>query len=337
MKKKGRTLKKNGNVVYFPHIKERLMEKGLDSLQQKKYKESAELLKEALQLGYDQPELYMALILALYESGQYDQARLYCKNLLQEGKGDYYEVIELYIMILIQLNEHEEVVLMLNALFEEQNVPLHKEDHFKQLLSISQKIVSGEQLKTAQEEQVQEEKGKLPLFSGSFQEQLVRIGELAERNIVPFRNELISYLSEEKAHPILQTMVLNVLREHQVNEEVQVVKLGESKKVNPANLTDVFDSSFYKQLLFFAEEMVEQQNPTLFELMKDVIDRHSFLMYPFPVLLPLEEVAFAYYVYASELIGENGNIGEHTNVSEEVLSTHLRRIRELEEISSPNI
>ncbi|WP_335869150.1 tetratricopeptide repeat protein [Bacillus sp. 2205SS5-2] len=335
MKKKRKTIEYSGNVVYFPGIKERLMEKGLDYLQEKKYREAADLLKQALDLGYEQPQIYMALILALYEGEQYEAARDFCQSLLQEGKGEYYEIIDVYLMILIQLNEHQEVVTLLNALFDEQNVPPNKEEHFKQLLSISQKVVNREQLKImeAKEEELQ-------LFTGDFQEQILVMGQLVHRNIRPYRSQLIAYLTDSNAHPMLQTMVLNVLREHEIDQELSVIKLGEQGKVIPAELVDVFDMSSYQALMVEVEEMVEQKNPSLFSLMKEMISRHSFLRYPFSLSASENVASISYYIHALALIGEMTDVNKmatEMGIRVEEIEREIRKIKKLEEFSSTDI
>ncbi|HWJ79832.1 MAG TPA: tetratricopeptide repeat protein, partial [Niallia sp.] len=107
------------NIIYFPNLDKRLLEKGLDAIQQKKYKDALPLLNDALERNPDNSDIKIGLILSYYELGMLEDAKLIAKGMLAEGSGDYLQVLDLYIMILVQLHEYEEIVTTIEVLLED--------------------------------------------------------------------------------------------------------------------------------------------------------------------------------------------------------------------------
>ncbi len=132
-----------GKVIAFPGLKDRLFEKGVDALEEGDAHAACDLLSQAYELESLNPEISTALVLALYECKEYEEAQGICREMLLEGVGDYFETVDMYLMILIQLHEHQDVVDTLHALFDEKEVPFEKEEHFKKLLQFSEKMLNA--------------------------------------------------------------------------------------------------------------------------------------------------------------------------------------------------
>ncbi len=324
-----------GKVVYFPGLKERLLEKGVQALESGEVYKSSDLLIQAYELDPENADINTALVLALYESKQYEKAQTICKEMLLEGIGDYFEVVDMYLMILIQLHQYKEVADTIHALFDEKEVPFEKEDHFKKLLSFSEKVLNGKETTVIEgtngnETSILKEK--------SLEEQIMVTAQLVHQNIQPFLQELRSYLMDSNAHPFLQTMILNVMREHGLEKEVIVSKLGKEASVIPAQLQDVFESDHFNETTQELEDIM-QKSPALYQHALELFKRHSFLMYPFPVEGNKKELALTYGYYIAEMFSDT--------VLEDELNAHeggkgqieplLNKVKELEEISSPNI
>ena len=325
-----------GKIVQFPGLKDRLLEKGVQALERGEVHESVQLLTQAYELEPDNPDINTALVLSLYESKQYDKAKYICKEMLLEGIGDYFEVVDMYLMILIQLHQHKEVVDTINALFDEKEVPFEKEEHFRKLLQFSEKVVNGKATVPEEEESMED---RSSIFTGkSLEEQTLIVAQLVHRNIQPFIAELQGILHDSDAHPFLQTMILNVLREHGMDKEVDVVKFGLEEKVSPSALEDVFESDFFTSVTECLDDLLAQTNPTLFQHAQELLKRHAFLLYPFTLEDEPEEIAsvYAYYtagMFADAILEEELKDRVENTQSKGILS----KLEELEEISSPNI
>ncbi|TMU85738.1 tetratricopeptide repeat protein [Bacillus sp. BHET2] len=324
-----------GKIVQFPGLKDRLLEKGLQALESGEVHESSQLLTQAYELEPDSPDINTALVLSLYESKQYDKAKYICKEMLLEGIGDYFEVVDMYLMILIQLHQHSEVADTIHALFDEKEVPFEKEEHFKKLLHFSEKVLSG---KASIPEEPGEEDLSFVLSGKSLEEQTLLVAQMVHRNIQPFIGELKAILKDSDSHPFLQTMVLNVLREHGMDKEVLVSKFGREDRVYPAALEDVFESDFFTGVSNALDDHLAQTNPTLFQHAQELLKRHAFLLYPFKLEEETGEIASVYEYYTAGMFADT--ILEE-QLKEQVENTQsqaiLAKLKELEEISSPNI
>jgi tetratricopeptide (TPR) repeat protein len=325
-----------GKIVQFPGLKDRLLEKGVKALEQGEVHESSQLLTQAYELEPDNPDINTALVLSLYESKQYDKAGSICKEMLLEGIGDYFEVVDMYLMILIQLHRHSEVVDTINALFDEREVPFEKEDHFRKLLQFSEKVVNGKA--SVPEEGASQEDQTSILTGKSLEEQTLIVAQLVHRNIQPFIGELQAALKEPAAHPFLQTMILNVLREHGLDKEVVVTKFGKEGRVSPSSLEDVFESVFFTGVTNSLDDLLAQTNPTLFQHAQELLKRHAFLLYPFTMEEEPKDIAAVYAHYTAGMFADTILEEELKDQVENTESKGiLSKLKELEEISSPNI
>ncbi|MFD2681476.1 tetratricopeptide repeat protein [Bacillus seohaeanensis] len=323
-------------IVYFPRLKERLLEKGVQALEEGKYGESTELLSQAYQLEPHNPDVSTALVLSLYENKNYHEAKDICKEMLLEGIGDYFEVIDMYLMILIQLNEHQEVVHTIHALFDEREVPFEKEEHFEKLLSFSEKVIKGKE----EPLKVTESENGLSILTGkSLEEQTLILAQLVNQNIRPYVKELLSFLQDNTAHHFLQTMILNVLREHGLSEKVTVAKGEKQTEVIPSKLHDVFETAFFINTSKWLEEFLSHQSPTLYEQAMEIFKRHSFLLYPFEIDSDYKRIGVAYAYYVASLYEDRQVQQELDGLvdNQKDLHTVLEKIEELERVSSPTI
>jgi tetratricopeptide (TPR) repeat protein len=327
-----------GKVLQFPGLKERLLEKGVQALENGDIQESADLLTQAYEMEPENPDINTALVLALYENKQYDEAKVICKEMLLEGIGEYFEVVDMYLMILIQLHQHQDVIDTINVLFDEKEVPFEKEEHFKKLLHFSEKVMDGKEPGTETKEDPEIPETTI-LKDKSLEEQTLIAAQLVHQNIRPYLPELLSYLSEETSHPFLQSMILNVLREHGFDKEISISKLNKEVKVTPSMLQDVFETDFFMKVSEELEELLSQRNPSLFQHALELVKRHSFLMYPFEFQADAENTAIVYGSYAADMFAD-AILGEELKGKIEECDecgSLLEQLKELEEISSPII
>ncbi|KKB43382.1 hypothetical protein [Bacillus thermotolerans] len=263
---------RKGNIFIFPGTSEALIQKGRAALEEKNYDQAVIFLSEALEYAADQEgDIKMALLLALYESGQHDPALEICMDMLHQGLGDYYDVLDIYMLILMHQKKYEEMSSMLTALMEEKEFPDKKKEYFESLLSLSNKM------------NMSPEKEWQPLFSGKegIREQMLKLMELTHVNIQPYMGELTAFLRDQEAHPFLQTLALNVLKEHGVEKPVEVRKFQFKETVIPAELPDAFEKGYFKGVIRQLETELADTNPVLLEQAVEMTKRHFSLLYPF--------------------------------------------------------
>lgn len=334
---------KQDNVILFPDLDRRLMAKGLDLLQQKKYKEAIRLLEQALEFDSSNADVYTGLILANFESGRLNEARQFADEMLNKGIGDYFQVADLYIMILIQLNQFEEVITTIEVLLQEHKVPAEKFEHFTKMLHYCRKM-ANEKPAYKQEEQhpMEEQENELELLSSMDpNEQVLFAARLANENIRPYVNELKKLMEAEDGHPFQKTLFINILREQEYDKEIVLSKLGRTETVIPANLPELKDMESLREVIKLLSEVVENENPVLYESIKSLVERNYFIMYPFE-LEPKDSrvLAAAFHYIAGLYFGMEdtpGSTADLYGADYILVEKAINLIRRLEEISYPNI
>ncbi|MBM7691970.1 tetratricopeptide (TPR) repeat protein [Peribacillus deserti] len=343
MRGKNKKAERDRKVIPFPGLANRLIELGLDALREKEFKEAAKHFSQARELDPDHPELNIGLVVSWVELGNYREAKALCRELLLKGIGDYFQVVNIYLMILLNLNEHQEMIHTIKALLEEKQVPPDKEEHFYKMLEFCERSLEETEIQdviTEQDEAVLTEEIDF-LAQKPEQEQLLLISQLAHANIRPYLREVQGFLRNPDAHPFLKTLLINILKEQSVHEETEIQKFSRSMKVNPEHLPDVMHTDFLIHTLDELESRLSHENPTLMEFAQSLIERHNFLLYPFePSEQGFHDWAAAYHFLIAEYQGESAplaHLAEKYSGDPDNINTIIKRIREFEEISYPII
>lgn len=341
MKKKGRK-RINGNVIQFPDLEKRLLDKGLEQLQQKNYTEAIALFEEAKILAPEDADVYVGLVLVYYEAGGLEKAKQLAEEMLKGGIGEYFQTVDLYLMILIQLHEYEEIITTIEILQEEREIPFDKQEHFSKLLAFSKRMVENKSVLEDQEifEAVEEDPPNALFVNNDPNQLVLAIAELAHKNVRQYITEVKDYLEDAEGHPFLKTMLLNILQEQEYEKEVQVEKFGRRKRIVPGVLVS---ASEMKQMQDLQKELIhiENEDPVLYQHIMSLIERHLFLLYPFE-LLPEDASLWAasYHLTGLQFNGMEPQIeemAERYDVVPDDVKSACSFIEKLEKISYPII
>ncbi|HEY2420258.1 MAG TPA: tetratricopeptide repeat protein [Neobacillus sp.] len=341
MKKREKT-ERTDNVILFPGLEKRLTDKGLEYLQNKKFAEAITHLEKARELSPDDGEILIGLVLAYFEASSFIKAKELANEMLFKGIGDYFQLVDLYLTILIQLHEYDEIVATLEALLEEKEIPSEKRDHFLTLLQFSRRMADHHQPEGNVDLPKESEKIELNLFSlHNLNEQMLAISKLAEKNIRPYIPEIQEYLIAETGHPFLKTMLLNLLKEQEYDKEITANKFDHQLVIIPTQLPDIHLQTRMKEIVNLLEDRLGSTNPTLLENIIGMVERIFFISYPFE-LKPESTSAWAaaFHFIASEYLGiplRMSDISGEYRASIEQIEMVLGQIASLEEISYPNI
>lgn len=334
---------KKDKVILFPGLEKRLLEKGLDYLKQQKYRDAIQFLEQALEHDPENSDVYVGLVLANYEAGNTHQAKELVAEMLRSGLGDYIQVIDMYLMILVQLNEYNEVVTTIEALLEEREIPADKHEHFITMLEFARKMLNGEtEVEPIERFEEEPEEDELNLFDyKNPNDQVMVAAGLAKVNIRPYIKKIMEYVASEDGHPFLKTMLLNILKEQEYAEELHVHKFGWTESFNPANLPELRDFIENSGVIKLLSDEIENDDPVLFENVQRLVERYFFLIYPFK--LPIGQAsawAAACHFIANEYYGFEDSLDSFAaiyNSQIEETEQILDFIRKLEEISYPII
>jgi tetratricopeptide (TPR) repeat protein len=347
--KKREPVKKIDNVIFFPGLEKRLTDKGLENLEKKKFNEAIKLLEEAREYDPDNDEILIGLVLAYFEASSFNKAKELAKEMLHKGIGDYLQMVDLYLTVLIQLHEYQEIVATIEVLLEEKDIPPEKHDHFLTILQFSRRMAENRQPDTdtdtesdnnftREETNIQE----LDLLSiNNLNEQMLLVSSLAEKNIRPFLPEIADYLDAEAGHPFLKTILLTLLKEQEIDRELSVLKFAMEKKVIPTQLPQVWEEPRMNEVKAFLEDRLESNNPGLFENTIRMAEQIFFISYPFE-LEPKSTGAWAaaFHHLAHYYLGMESKVdhlASEYEVSVEEIEEAMAMIEVIEKISYPNI
>ncbi|MFP7299870.1 tetratricopeptide repeat protein [Neobacillus niacini] len=340
MKKRERA-KRRDNIIFLPGLEKRLTDKGLESLQNKRYQEAITLLEEAREHDPENSDILIGLVLAYFEAGAYIKAKELANEMLLKGIGDYFHMVDLYLTVLIQLHEYQEIVSTIEALFDEKEIPPDRHDHFLTILQFSKRMADHDNQQEPIEEPEPKRPKELNLSSQSLNEQMLTISNLAEKNIRPYMDEITEYLNADTGHPFLKTMLLNLLKEQEYDKKIMVKKFSEDISVVPTELPDVQSQPRVKEIEALLEKRLEHSDPYLLENIKGMVERIFFISYPFE-FTPQETSAWAaaFHLLVLNYLGMDADlsdISDEYEITTEMIEQALMKIRELEEISYPNI
>jgi tetratricopeptide (TPR) repeat protein len=337
-KKRDRLLKKD-NVIFFPDLDKRLLEKGLDSLKQKNYREAIKLLSEAKQHNPENEDVFVGLVLAWYEAGNYKEAKALAKEMLQKGIGDYFQIVDLYIMILVQEHRYDEVIVTIEALLEEKEVPPQKLEHFNKLLQFSRKMVeSTPNMNEHKQKHVQTEID-IDWFSVREPSEQIQIASrLAHANIRAHMKGISEFLASETGDPFFKTMLLNVLKEQDYDKDLLVKKFARQAVITPNQLFDVHAHPDFAAISDQVRQVLENEDPILMENIKQLMDRYFFLLYPFRIETgEARSWAAAFHTTALNYLGqecERDQIAKIYQADGNEVKAAIDLIGEIEQISS---
>ncbi|WP_147532542.1 tetratricopeptide repeat protein [Bacillus marasmi] len=332
--------KKETNIILFPDLEKRLLEKGLDQLQRKNFTEAIKLLSQASQLNPDDEDIHLGLVVANFEIGNLAEANHRAKNMLQLGIGDYFTIVDMYIMILVQQNNYVEVVTTIEALLEEREVPPEKMEHFMKMLHFSRKMSDTRSEKNAPEQPHQIKELSFDLFSIKDPgEQVHLAGRLASSNVRAYISEISEFLSSDDGDPFFKTILLTVLKEQDYDKEIIVKKYFKELVLIP---TEIFEVHFHPDLLACLEittEKLENRDPILLDSIKQLMERYFFLIYPFRTEFELPDIcAAAFHFVALAYFGQDQDITEIVDlygVKQDDVLAAVEEISTIDEISSP--
>jgi len=340
---KKRDLTKKGNIILFPDLDQRYLERGLEAVQNKNFQEAVSCFEKAIEINPDNSEIKTGLVLSYYELGMLQESKKMAKSMLEEGQGDYLQVLDLYMMILVQLHEYEEIATTIEVLLEDKHIPAGKIEHFSKLLDFSRKMaaLSG----TMEEEYAVEDFGESGLDLASIQDQnemLLLAAKLEKANVRQYIDEVKEYIGNPQANPFFQSMLLNILKEQEYEQQVLVRKMDREMSVVPKTLEDVRLQEQTVEIMAILKEKLEHQNPVLLENIVALLERHFFLLYPFTLDGKSSgSWAAAYHSIVQDYYGMHDEMGEdigklyHVSASE--IETAKAIIASLEEISYPNM
>lgn len=305
--------RQRGKIILFPGVIERMLETAHGYVEQGQFSEANKLFEQLYDdIAHDEMQLSVYTY-SLYEVKDFQHAKEVAEQLLAIGPALYFEAMELYLTICMQLRQFKQVEKIIESLLEEGAVPNEQIEKFERLKALNAEIAENQQLQEDAHyiEQRDEELDTINFLAQPVEQQLFVVQSLAERNIRPLTEQLVAIIESENTHPFIQSLLLILLVEQQVAVDVTVKKFSFEEQVNPAQL---FLPTELPQFQVITAEVAEQleQEPSTLQFVQQLIAKHAIVTYPFEWLDEDSElVAQSYIAFVKSMFGEAQEIANH--------------------------
>jgi tetratricopeptide (TPR) repeat protein len=329
---------KNNNVVQYPNLNKVLLEKGTDMMMKQKYKDALALFDQLIELDEKQSDALVGSVVCCIELGQLVEAKKRCKEILLLGIGDYFDILNIYLSILMQLEEYQEITDTIEAIYSENNVPGTYSESFDQLLSIAKKMISeGNEFPSPPSSGIESSLIEKLNNENNTELQWSVIQQLNHRDDEEVIEVFKDFVEKKENDPVLKSFVLQMLHSKGCEDTVLVEKLGKSLEVNLKDLQDVFQMAFPHHVITHLKNTIEQKNPTLFEQTTQLWWHYLLVIYPFvPSGKEAKTWAAALHAAANELNGfqtDMEQIAKTYGVERKSIVTFYDKILDMEKYS----
>jgi tetratricopeptide (TPR) repeat protein len=294
---------KTGNVILFPKWQKVLEEESVEAIKEKRFEEALEKLDNLLSYQVKNHDIYTGKLICLMELERYDEAQELCESLIEEKDQHYYQYIHIYLTLLFQTNQYDELIQQLDDL-KPQYIPEELKEPFKQLYQMSKKMRLNADY----------DKSNLYLEAlydavnqDNHSEQRRLVQQLKKLKIQP-TEKVKAFLVDEHVHPLVKSEIYLWLKEVGHPEPIAIHKFGVQLEEVPIETQGLQDNDLYRLISERLVE-VEQQDPSLATLMRTLLLHYLSVLYP---IIPPKEDA----LYIAEALFEVGTDYLNSNSSD---------------------
>src|SRR5690606_805480 len=176
----------------------------------------------------------------------------------------------------MQVREFEEAEKMIEALIEEKVLPEERLEQFQQLRDLNERIAAN-----AASEKVDASKYAIDTFLAlhpAEQEQLIL--DLPTTSYQALKKKLIAIIEHPEADLLTKTYILFMLFQEKIDAEVSVQKFHYQGTFSINELPDPVNNSRIRRITAIIDNELAK-DPTRLEMVKELFERHIYLLYPF--------------------------------------------------------
>lgn len=196
-------------------------------------------------------------------------------NLLATENENYYHYAHIYLTILFQTDQHELLMERVEYELGDEHLQQDVRDQFQQLYDMSAHIQSDalfERSTTYIKELT------IAIDEENHLKQWQLIESLRKMKLAP-TDALIAYLVDKGIHPVTKTVIFKWLQEKNVTDNISIKKLDMHMEISPATVKKIRSHVMFKQTMLLINE-IEQENPTLFIMLEQLLYRYMYVRYP---------------------------------------------------------
>lgn len=261
------------NIVFFPKLKDRIINLGKRALEDKNYDQALKLCNQLKEMNEHTSQTELAAVACLLECHKAKEAKTRCEELVF-GPFESDEAIEIYISILFQLKEYDVLQKTIKKLLTQKRIDESQMEKFKAMLSLTNKVVSdGENLFS--------EIRFTDLIENnvSMKKQLEIINDIRIIDCSLILNQIEDILKSIKANPLIQSFILFILQEQSIDRVFKINKMGKKIEWNPV-LHDSEHENYVESVLNHLGLILETEDPTAYELAKTLCQHFMTIYFP---------------------------------------------------------
>ncbi|MGP4067565.1 tetratricopeptide repeat protein [Halobacillus sp. B29] len=265
-----------GNIVMFPKWKTNLEKEGLQALKEKRYQDAVQSLQPLLDYDAANHDVYTGLLMSWIELGEFDEAEDLCKKQMKIEIDHYYHYLHIYITILFQTNRYQDIVDLLDEVFEAEDVPHQSRTQLWQMYEVSRKLL----------EDYQREQGEklindflAALEKNNIQKQWSMVNQFKKQPALPHVETFRPILKDNSVHPIIKSAVIEWFRDSHIEDQMQVQKFGQIMEVVPGKLNQLQSDYIIKQIQMRLGG-IEQNNPSMYVILDRLLYRYCYVRFP---------------------------------------------------------
>ncbi|MFZ0371571.1 MAG: tetratricopeptide repeat protein [Halobacillus sp.] len=265
-----------GNIVMFPKWKTNLEKEGLQALKEKRYQDAVRSLQPLLDYDAANHDVYTGLLMSWIELGEFEEAEELCKKQMKMEIDHYYHYLHIYITILFQTNRYQDIVDLLDEVFEAEDVPHQSRTQLWQMYEVSRKLL----------EDYQREQGEklindflAAMDKKDIQKQWSMVNQLKKQPALPHVETFRPILKDSLVHPIIKSAVIEWFRDAHIEDQMQVQKFGQIIEVVPGKLNQLQSDYIIKQIQMRLGG-IEQNNPSMYVILDRLLYRYCYVRFP---------------------------------------------------------
>lgn len=263
------------NIVFFPKLKDRIISLGKKALEEKNYSKALMLCDQLKEMDEHNSQTELAAVACLLEGNKTIEAKIRCEDLVF-GPFESDEAIEVYISILFQLKEYEELQKCIKKLLQQKRIDETQMDKYQAMLSLSNKVAP---------ERNEQQLDMLNLHNLvenniSIHKQLEIINELRVIDCKLVINQIAEVLKSTRANPLIQSFILFILQEQSIDHEFEIRKMNQEMNWNAISELNEHDH-FSVKVVQKLSLVLESEDPSAFELAKTHFQHFMTIYFPF--------------------------------------------------------
>lgn len=270
---------KDNKIIHFPKLKETLTEKGMAALKNQDYAEALKHFDQLLTIDPKHPQANLGKAICYIQQDKLLDAADICEFMLDEKMTNAHEVIQVYISVLIQLEQYKKAVNLLKKTLNEEKLPSIVINYYEHMLQFCRQMIKDKAESISQKEI--KHLSRL-LYSDSFEKQMLAIQKLTSQPNESMLEELNQYLKNEQTDPVIKSIIVQHLMKEKVDTTLEIQKFKQRMLINPIHLQAIENNLLIEEVKYILSDVIESKNPTLYQLSMQILSNVVLTLYPFP-------------------------------------------------------